>query len=156
LFSEQKTRVNEIRGARRLLSGQSVRHESVDAVEVGVHHKRRATAQIHEFLPPVAHVIGGPPRLEPKVALELAADAVAELLGQTGGARQRRVVEEGAHGLEVARDGLVERGQREARQRRLIGVQRRRLVGRQRADQQKPDFGGRRGLCAREGSEVMR
>lgn len=35
--------------------------DGVRPVEVGVHHERRATAQVHVFLPPIRHVVTGPP-----------------------------------------------------------------------------------------------
>lgn len=58
-------------------------HENgVNAVEIRVYHERRTTAQVHVFLPPIGHVVGGPPGFEDEVALELHGDAALKLCGK--------------------------------------------------------------------------
>lgn len=84
-------------------------HENgVDAVEIRVYHERRTAAQIHVLLPPIGHVVGGPPGLEDEVALELHGDAVLELRGQFLHAIVVLVVEKGTHATQVLRGMFVE------------------------------------------------
>jgi hypothetical protein len=90
---QHQARVDGGGGPRRLAEG-GLHEEGVDPVEIGVDHERRATPQVDVLLPPIRDVVGGPPRLEPEVSLELLADAVLELGGELLHALVIGVVEE--------------------------------------------------------------
>lgn len=76
-----QARIDGGSGSSRLnLSG--VHKNGVDAVEIRVDHEGRTTAQVNVLLPPIRHVVGGPPRFEDEIALEFYGDAVFKVCRQ--------------------------------------------------------------------------
>ncbi|ALC40610.1 CG11777 [Drosophila busckii] len=117
----QQQRYN-IGGTRRLIVGE-IHKDGIGAVEIAIHTQRTATAQINILLPPIGHIVGGPPALQHQIPLQLLANGLLELLGQALHARVVLIIQQRTHRAQITRHGIVHRGQRQARQRALKTVQ---------------------------------
>lgn len=110
-------------GRTSRLDAGEVHENGIRAIEVTVDTEGAATAQIDVLLPPIGHVVRGPPALEDEVPLQLLADGLLELLGQALHSRIVVIIQQRSDTAQIPRHRVLHRGERQSWQGALETVQ---------------------------------